>query len=146
MRNIKSKKATKKEIEFFIKNIGDLDIFDFFGLAKLCNVDIFKKEENKENNSNNTYDAATVIKNGDAVDKKDGAAAKNIPDVRDFYEILYDIVTYYENAKKERRQNLINLVIDCRNVNLKKKKRGGQNGLKPQDSTEQTILSSETVQ
>lgn len=146
MRNIKSKRATKKEIEFLIKNIANLDIFDFFGLARLCGVEITKKEDSSNNNSDT---AATIIENGDTVDKteeKDAAAAPSLPDIRDFYEILGDIINYYSNSKKERRQTIINLVVDCRYENLKKKKRGGWNGIKSENTENQTTLSSEAMQ
>ena len=149
MRNIKSKKATKKEIEFLIKNIADLDIFDFFGLARICGIEITKKKEE------NSDDAATAIENADTVDninteateieQKDAAAAPSLPDIRDFYEILGDIINYYSSSKKERRQTIINLVVDCRHENLKKKKRGGLNGFKSQNTENQTTLPSETV-
>ena len=117
MRKIKAKKATNKEIEFFISQISKLDVLDFIGIAKLCGVKLLKDEvEEKEEVE---HDAATVIENGDEAKK---------PEARDFYEILLDIVNYYKDSKKERRQTLINIVIDCAHVN---KKRGGKNGKYP---------------
>ena len=108
MRNIKAKKATKKEIEFFCSKIPKLEIFDFLGLAKLCGVQLVEP-----------YDPETVPED-----------FKPVP--RDFYDMLADLLDYYQNAKKETRQFLVNIVLDCERIN--KKNGGKKNGTKPEDS------------
>ena len=109
MRNIKAKRATKKEIEFFCSKIPKLEIFDFLGLVKLCGVALTEP-----------YDPESVPED-----------FKPVP--RDFYDMLTDLLEYYQNAKKETRQFLINIVLDCERVN--KKKGGKKNGFKPENST-----------
>lgn len=119
MRKIKAKHATKKELEFLISQISKLDVIEFIGIAKLCGVKLIDDS-----------DAATVIEEGHD-------ATENKPKGREFYDILADILDYYQNAKKEKRQTLINIIIDCVH---EKKKRGDINGTKSENSpTRETI-------
>lgn len=110
MRNIKAKKATKKEIDFLLNQISKLEVIEFIGIAKLCGVKLVKD------------DAATAIKEGQ----------DNKPEPRDFYDILDDILNYYQNSKKEKRQTLINIIADCAHA---KKKKVDINGIKPENTT-----------
>lgn len=97
MRNIKAKHATKKEIETFVSKIPKLEIFDFIGMLRLCGVQITEP-----------HDPETVPED-----------FKPIP--RDFNDMLNDLINYYQNAKKEKRQILMSIVLDCEQVNKKNK-------------------------
>jgi hypothetical protein len=118
MRNIKAKHATKKEIEFFCSKIPKLEIFDFIGLVKLCGIQLTEP-----------YDPEAVPDD-----------FKPVP--RDFNDMLIDLLDYYQNAKKQKRQILMDIVLDCERVNRKNKaKKVNTNGVESENSVPTEIVS-----
>lgn len=110
MRNIKAKKATQKELEFICKKITKLEPLDFIGILRLCGIALTE-----------SYDPETVPE-----DFK--------PVARQFEDMFVDFLNYYQNAKKQTRQILINIILGCEKENKKTKNKVKLNGLKSENT------------